>query len=323
MHIENDAAAAWRNLSTAFATPGPATIFNDFAKVVNMRLQPNRHPANDMNTMWDLFERLNAQNVTIPPTLRTLILLNTIPSTLQTVISVQLQTNGTDELKFDDIRNDINTIYEQMVHRNHPNAHKLSAIKQKGGDPQYNQQRSKKFQSADQPDHPQQGSLKDGEHAPPKHRKRGSGRGSSRGRGGARGGKPHEHHDHSHIGLLLVNRAEKGYESEFPLLPTARLMIALQPSRVTPQSTIVTFSKDSVTYHAVPVNQPVVTGKRMSAFPELQRTLDTFKDVDLPMTVQNFKNIDKAVNNKGKGKEVVKPLEQSLASTCRRKDNFT
>jgi hypothetical protein len=199
-HIEDDAAAAWRNLSTAFATPGPAAIFNDFAKVVNMRLQPNRHPANDMNTMWDLFERLNAQNVAIPPTLRALILLNAIPSTLQTVVSVQLQTNGTDELRFDDIRNDINTIYEQTVRGNHPNAHKLSAIKRKGGDPQYNQQRSKKFQSADQPDRPQQGSSKDGEHAPPKHRKRGSGRGRGRGRGGARGGKPHEHHDHSHIG---------------------------------------------------------------------------------------------------------------------------
>jgi transposase InsO family protein len=93
-------------------------------------------------------------------------------------------------------------------------------------------------------------------------------------------------------------------------------MIALQPSRVTPQSTTVaSFSKDSVTYRAVPINQPVVTGKRTSAFPESQRTLDAFKDVDMPMTVQNFKNVDKAVNNKGKGKEVVKPLEQSLAST--------
>jgi hypothetical protein len=124
-HIDDDAATAWANLSNAFATPGPAAIFNDFAKVVNLRIQPNRHPANDMNTMWDLFERLNAQHVEIPPTLRALILLNAIPSTLQTVVSVQLQTNETRELTFDAIRNDVNTIYEQSVRGNHPNAHKL------------------------------------------------------------------------------------------------------------------------------------------------------------------------------------------------------
>src|ERR1700694_1822631 len=40
-HIVNEAATTWENLSTAFATPGPAAIFNDFAKVVNLRLQSN------------------------------------------------------------------------------------------------------------------------------------------------------------------------------------------------------------------------------------------------------------------------------------------
>src|SRR5258708_5890782 len=35
----------------------------------------------------------------------------------------------------------------------------------------------------------------------------------------------------------------------------------------------------------------------------------------MPMTIQNFKNVDKAVNKKGKGKEIVETLEQPLAST--------
>src|SRR5258707_7803640 len=93
-------------------------------------------------------------------------------------------------------------------------------------------------------------------------------------------------------------------------------MIALQPLRATPQSTmVVSFSKDSVSYCTVPINQPVVEGKRQSVYPQTQKTLDVFKDVDMPMTVQTFKNVDKAVNKKGKGKEIVKTLEQPLASS--------
>ncbi len=101
-----------------------------------------------MNTMWDLFERLRAQNVDIPNNLRALILLNAIPPSMQTVVQVQLQTTPTAQLNFADIRYDVSTIYEQSVRGNN-NAHKLSAVKRKGGDPQYNQQKNKKFQSSD------------------------------------------------------------------------------------------------------------------------------------------------------------------------------
>src|SRR5258708_15539637 len=153
-HITDEASVVWQSLSNAFATPGPAAISYDLAKVINLHIQSNRHPAANMNTMWDLFERLRAQRVDIPNNLRALILLNTIPPSLQTVVSVTLQTSTTEELNFDDIRNDINMIYEQTVRGGNPNVHKLSAIKRKGNDPQYNQQRSKKFKSADQPDRP-------------------------------------------------------------------------------------------------------------------------------------------------------------------------
>src|SRR5260370_41188372 len=73
-HIMDEASVVWQSLSNAFATPGPAAIFNNFAKVVNLCIQSNRHPATDMNTMWDLFKRLRAQRVDIPNNLRALIL---------------------------------------------------------------------------------------------------------------------------------------------------------------------------------------------------------------------------------------------------------
>jgi len=40
-HIDDDSSVTWANLTNAFATPGPAAIFNDFAKVVNLRIQSN------------------------------------------------------------------------------------------------------------------------------------------------------------------------------------------------------------------------------------------------------------------------------------------
>ena len=307
-HVEDDAYGAWNSLSTAFATPGPAAIFNDFAKIVNMRLHPNKHPAANMNTMWDLFERLRAQDVQIPANLRALILLNAVPSSLQSVVTVTLQTTETANLTFESIRDDITTIYEQTT-CNTPNAHKLSAVKRKGGDPQFSQQRGgkgKRFQPSDQPDCTfQEGSSKDGQKQ--KHRKRGSGKNRGRGgsRGGGRGGHSHESHDHSHIGsnaIVSLPTIDPGYERNFPALPS-RSMIALQPSRATPQTTtIVSFNKNKVSYRTVDVNKPVVMGERNTMFPENQRTLNAFQKIDQPMTVQNFKNVDKAVNKKGKKK---------------------
>jgi hypothetical protein len=93
-------------------------------------------------------------------------------------------------------------------------------------------------------------------------------------------------------------------------------MIALSPSRITPQTTtVVSFGKDKVTYNAVPINQPITIGKRKSVYAQQQKTLDAFANIDTPMTAQNFKNVDKVVNKKGKDKEVVESPEQSLAST--------
>src|SRR5258705_10160627 len=42
----------------------------------------------------------------------------------------------------------------------------------------------------------------------------------------------------------------------------------------------------------------------------MQKTLDVFQDINMPMTIQNFKNVDKTVNKKGKCKEIVETPEQ-------------
>jgi hypothetical protein len=65
-HVGSTASDTWTNLSSAFSAPGPAAIFNDFSKVINLRISPSHHLSADLNQMWDLFERLKANKMDIP-----------------------------------------------------------------------------------------------------------------------------------------------------------------------------------------------------------------------------------------------------------------
>ena len=81
-HLENSSEGSWNNLSSAFSKQGPGAIYNDFQKVVNLRIAANRHPSADIDTMWDLFERLKANGVDIPKLLRVMLLFNALPPSL-------------------------------------------------------------------------------------------------------------------------------------------------------------------------------------------------------------------------------------------------
>ena len=178
-HLENSSEGSWNNLSSAFSKQGPGAIYNDFQKVVNLRIAANRHPSADIDTMWDLFERLKANGVDIPKLLRVMLLFNVLPPSLQTVATVQLQTQDKDDLDFLSVRDDIVIMYEH-ISRGH-SANKISAVKRKGGDPSFHQQK-KRFHPSDQPDRaPQQGSSNKGkekanDQKEKKHCKQGSGK---------------------------------------------------------------------------------------------------------------------------------------------------
>jgi gag-polypeptide of LTR copia-type/Domain of unknown function (DUF4219) len=70
----------WTALQTAFATQGPAAIYNDCQKLVNHRIAANSHSSADMDLIWDLLERLKGNGVEILKLLRAILLLSALPS---------------------------------------------------------------------------------------------------------------------------------------------------------------------------------------------------------------------------------------------------
>ena len=90
-------------------------------------------------------------------------------------------------------------------------------------------------------------------------------------------------------------------------------MIALPQSRSGPFSTtIASFSKDKISYRTVPVDQPVSQGNGKSVFPQTQKTRDTLAAMNVPLTIQTFKNVDAALKNK-------ESLDQSKVASSSKK----
>ena len=81
-HLGDKAKTTWANLKGAFSKQTPSSIFNDFQKLINLRITGNRHPSADMDNMWDLFERLKANKIDFPKLIRALLLLNALPAPL-------------------------------------------------------------------------------------------------------------------------------------------------------------------------------------------------------------------------------------------------
>jgi hypothetical protein len=96
------ASVTWTDLFMALATQGPATIFKDFSKVINLCISVNRQPSTKMSIMWDLFEHLNANGVNIPKILHAMILLNAL---MMLTVRCMYKTHTND---WSEVMNDVN-----------------------------------------------------------------------------------------------------------------------------------------------------------------------------------------------------------------------
>ena len=253
VHIGEDATASqcWNNLKTALSSKGATTIFNDFQRLINMHITSDKHPANDMDNMWELFERLKANEVDIPEVLRVLILLNALPTTLSVVSTITLQTQEKSDLDFNDTRQAIITEYER---RSNLSANKLSAVKRKGADPSFS---SQKRQASDRSAAPSTDKRKrKPREEKPQRTKRGSGK--------FKRNQQQDTHEHSHLGSIAL----------LPTIEEFRPQIVLQPSRAGPSTTsVASFSKDAISYRKVDLAKPIAkSGDKAHIFPDVQKS---------------------------------------------------
>ena len=100
---ESTSCSTWNGLKKAFATPTATAVFNDFQKLLAIKVSGNKHPGPEMDEMWTLMERLKANQVDLPKFLRAFLLFHALPSSLGAVATVQLQTVAATDLDFQSI----------------------------------------------------------------------------------------------------------------------------------------------------------------------------------------------------------------------------
>ena len=289
-HLGDKAKTTWANLKEAFSKQTPSSIFNDFQKLINLRITGNCHPSADMDNMWDIFERLKANNVDFPKLICAFLLLNVLPTPLQSIATIQLQTEAKDDLDFQEIRQHVLTEYER---KGNMTANKLSAVKRKGPDPNYQQQKKKQNSSAPAPEVPNGSSEQ---------------KGKEKARCLKRGGKKwkqkqlEEEQSHSHLGSF----------AHIVEVPEECPIIVSQPSCAGPSNTtIASFNKDKITFRQVKVNAPMVKTTEKSIFPTVQTAQDNCEHLCLPKTatkLATFEKIAVASSSKTLDQRISEPL---------------
>ena len=66
---ESTSCSTWNGLKKAFATPTATAVFNDFQKLLAIKVSGNKHPGPEMDEMWTLMERLQ-ESLSLPHIIR-------------------------------------------------------------------------------------------------------------------------------------------------------------------------------------------------------------------------------------------------------------
>ena len=142
----------WDWLKNQFATPSIPTCYRDLKEALSIRFDSAKHPGPQIDRMIVVFNRISQTvttgsitiDLTINSVLQGLIAMATIPPKWEDLVSILCANNELVELDIDTVREAVVTQYENETnrggHKGAHNAQKLSAIKQKHGNPCFSQQ---------------------------------------------------------------------------------------------------------------------------------------------------------------------------------------
>ncbi|EEB89024.1 hypothetical protein MPER_12932, partial [Moniliophthora perniciosa FA553] len=134
------AATLWTTLKGTYDKAGPGIVYADFKQAVSFKVSGNVHPLTEINKLWTLLERLKTNGVNLTGSVRAMILLNALPSSMNNVVSNQVSDNDFSNLSFTDIRDHIVGDWEHHNPQASFDAKKLSAVKRKGKNPKFKAQ---------------------------------------------------------------------------------------------------------------------------------------------------------------------------------------
>lgn len=301
----------WEQIKAEFGKPGSSMLFADFKRAMTIRLPANRNPIKEINEMRTLFLRLNEHDVDIPSSIRAMILLNALPRGWDTVPAIVLQGTTPDSLDFVTAKDAIIAEYERrkvIGPSNGESAQRLSNIRRRGGNPNYNQQRGRPHQNNGQQQrgNPQQqrgqGQNQQG------GRQGGNGRGRGR-RGGQRIRERREsaqntqqsNHDGHNVTL-----ANPSYPSLADCISHPGHMAILQPSVPAPNiatPVLTGFDGGNQTTYQVFQNPPSAyqgrtrDPRRRPEPDSLSKALDLSREMGLASTTETLKILETVTRN--------------------------
>src|SRR5260370_14735535 len=144
---------AWVTLKKVFGTSTPSVIYKDFREAINFRLNPNEHPTPQFNRLMAAYSRLSANKQEVPGFIKAMLLLNNLPPKYETISTLVLAGDMVG-FEIEKLISPIVNLWESTRKGSVQTANKLSAIKRKREDPNFQQQQqhsggsnqNKKFQ---------------------------------------------------------------------------------------------------------------------------------------------------------------------------------
>ena len=141
--------AVWNRLKSYFDVVQPTTIFKDFKEAVSIRIDTSQHPLPQINRLQASVHRLTTNGVAIPEIIQAMLLLSALPPKWEMLVSILCTNHQISSLQLKHVRQAVMAQWEAeknkqgklTFHKQPQNAHKLSAIKRKRGEPSFKQQR--------------------------------------------------------------------------------------------------------------------------------------------------------------------------------------
>ena len=142
----NTVDTVWNHLKLYFDVVQPTTVFKDFKDAISIRIDATKHPLPQINCLQASVHRLTTNGVAIAEIIQAMILLSALPPKWEMLVSILCTNYKITNLQLKHVCEAVMVQWEAKKskgkHTPHPpqNAHKLSAVKHKHGEPNYKQQ---------------------------------------------------------------------------------------------------------------------------------------------------------------------------------------
>ena len=264
-----DAETAWKHLNEHYGQPSATSVFKDFKEALNIRIDANKHPNPQIEKMNAAFQHLAAAGVEMHAAIKAMILLAAIPPKWDSITSIAVYSEDLETLTFSDVRDTILAHYEQERMRGkggngHQQANKISAVKRKRGNPQFNQQ---------QGGHNQQQQQQQQNHGQHNHNNNRRGKRGGRGKGKE---KAHEAQEHSHVSHIAMTAT---------LPPPSSTTVAhVGPSGVNKRRVVA----------------PLPKRRTEGPYKALNEALDLAERLEVPATIETTKTLEQRITEQYK-----------------------